>query len=370
MANDGQFYGRALWVSTSLSSLGGMTTFVQTLKDSPLASMWKIDFIATHRAGSILTRFLTFVRGLLLFVLSLMFRRPDVVHLHTAKYGSFARKGTLVWLARAARVPVVLHIHAGEFCLFYDRMPRVGQWAIRATLLRANVVIALGDYWSTQLRTIAPRADIRQISNAIPIVGRTRRRPDGRVNVVFLGKIGDAKGTFTLLDAWAKLVAEYGRPPAQLTIAGSGEISRARETIDRLGLSDSAQVLSWLPAAEVAKLLMRTDVLTLPSRNEGQPMAILEAMARGLCVVASSVGGIPELIEDGRSGLLVPPDNVHALSTALGHVIDDQDLRDRLGDAALTRARQHFNVEVVWRRFNQLYRELTETTEPIAQRSA
>ncbi|MCA1704458.1 MAG: glycosyltransferase family 4 protein, partial [Actinobacteria bacterium] len=116
-------------------------------------------------------------------------------------------------------------------------------------------------------------------------------------------------------------------------------------------------------ASEVAELLGTAHVLTLPSRYEGQPMTILEAMARGLCVVASAVGGIPELVEEGASGVLVPPDDVDALATALCTVINDHEMRNRLGDAALDRARQTFDVDVIWRRFDVLYREVMRPTD-------
>jgi glycosyltransferase involved in cell wall biosynthesis len=87
-------------------------------------------------------------------------------------------------------------------------------------------------------------------------------------------------------------------------------------------------------------------------------MAILEAMARGLCVVASNVGGIPELVEDGRSGLLIPPNDVDALGHALRAVLSDRELRERLGAAARQRVQAEFDVEVVWRRLDAIYQEV------------
>jgi glycosyltransferase involved in cell wall biosynthesis len=87
-------------------------------------------------------------------------------------------------------------------------------------------------------------------------------------------------------------------------------------------------------------------------------MAVLEAMACGVCVVASDVGGIPELVEDGQSGMLVPPDDVDALVRALRAVLSDRDLRDRLGAAARRRVQAEFDIDVVWRRLDALYQEV------------
>ena len=357
--------GRVLWASTSLQTRGGITTFVQTMRATPLSAAWKIDHVATHRDGSVLTRVLAFAQGLVSFLRLLLGSRPDVVHLHAAKDASVARKAVLLWMARAVRVPVVLHVHSGQFSAFYDRMPRPVRWCIRRTLCRASAVVALGHLQAQRLHHIASDARIVAIPNAIRIIGPGRRAgPSEPVHVVFLGRIGDAKGTFTLLDAWAKLVTEGSSlASAKLTIAGNGEVDRARAVVARLGLAESVQVCSWLSTAEVADLLATAHVLTLPSRYEGQPMAVLEAMARGLCVVASAVGGIPNLIEDGTSGVLVPPDDVDALATALRTVISDREMQRRLGDAALGRARQTFDVDVIWRRFDALYQELMRPTD-------
>lgn len=349
--------GRVLWVSTSLSTRGGISSCVRTLQGSPLWEEWSVEHIATHRDGSAATRILAFARGFAIFVGTLARRRPDLVHLHMASYGSFARKATLAWLAKAARLPVVLHVHGSEFGLFYQRSPALLRLIIRATLTRADAVVALGNRWADLLGSIAPQAHLTVIPNAVPLGAPVRQPGAGdRVHVVFLGAIGDRKGTFTLLDAWARLAGDAWQ--ARLTIAGDGEVARARETIARLGLGTSVELMNWLSEAQVGDLLRSAQVLVLPSRNEGQPMAVLEAMANGLCVIAGDAGGIPDLVVDGISGLLVPPGDVPALTTTLRHVVTDHDARSRLGTAALDRVHRHFDVEIIWKRFDALYREV------------
>lgn len=127
------------------------------------------------------------------------------------------------------------------------------------------------------------------------------------------------------------------------------------------GLGSSVDVLSWLGPDEVARLLDSAHVLVLPSRNEGQPMSILEAMARGVCVVATDVGGIPDLVEDGVSARLLSADDPAGLAKVLGEVVDDADLRARLGTAGRDRAKQQFDVDEVWRRIEGLYDEVTSS---------
>lgn len=349
----------ALWVSTSRETPGGMTSFVETMAATPLWERWDVRFVSTHRPGSVADRLREFARGAARFVSALALDPPAVVHLHMAKSGSFFRKAALLWLAAARGVPVVLHMHGGEFRVFYDRMPAPVRWTVRATLRRASTVVALGARWAERLRDIAPGARIVDIPNPVHIAGPVSQPGPGEpVHVVFLGKMGPAKGTYLLLDAWSKLVAGETRVPCRLTLAGNGEVEAVRAAVSELGLDATVDVRSWLSAVEVGELLGTAQVLALPSRNEGQPMSILEAMSRGICVVATAVGGIPDLVEDGVSALLVPVDDGDALTGALRRVIDDPALRARMGDAGLERARRDFDVSVIWKRLDHLYGEL------------
>ncbi len=349
---------RALWASTALDTKGGVASYVRTLWQTPLASTWSAQHIATHRDGSTLLKILTFARAIGVFGAALSRRRPDVVHLHMASYGSFVRKATLAAMARLRGVPVVIHLHGGEFHSFYARSPRVLQAVIRSTLEHAAAVVALGERWAERVRQIAPAARVHVVPNAVAPVGPVRQPAASEpVHVVYLGEIRDGKGTFLLLDAWAKIVVESA-VPIRLTIAGNGELARAQQRIAELGLGGSVQLRSWLAADEVAVLLRSAQVLTLPSFAEGQPMAVLEAMANGLCVVATDVGGIPEMLAE-ECGLLVSPGDVNALGAALRQVIDNPVERTRLGDRGLDRVRTTFDTAVVWRRIDELYREVT-----------
>jgi glycosyltransferase involved in cell wall biosynthesis len=350
--------GRALWVSTALDTRGGVASCVRTLAGTPLYTEWSVRHIPTHRDGPAVLKALTFAAGLLRYVFALVVRRPDVVHLHMASYGSFVRKATLARLARSARIPVVLHVHGAEFHIFYARSPRALQAWIRSTLTSSAVVLALGENWAERLRLIAPSAPVVVVPNAVVPVGPSSEPTDGEpVHVVFLGEIGDRKGTFTLLDAWAKASVE-ARLPARLTIAGAGESERAERRIAELGLTASVDLRGWLSQAEVADLLATAQLLCLPSRDEGQPMAVLEAMANGLCVVAGDVGGVPDLLAE-QSGVLVPPDDVDSLAAALRALIDDPIERARIGRRALQRVRDTFDIDVLWRGIDVLYREVS-----------
>ncbi|WP_211435733.1 glycosyltransferase family 4 protein [Trujillonella endophytica] len=336
-----------------------MATYVRTMQRTPLWGEWDIRHVATHRDGSVATRVIVFLGGATAFVRELLLHRPAVVHLHTASYGSFARKSLLAWAARGARVPVVLHVHGGAFRDFYRAAPWLVRRYVRATLQMADAVVALGETWQRMLQEISPGARVVVIPNAVrPGAPVEQPGPGETVRVLFLGSIHEAKGAFLLLDAWRRLGDARRGPPADLVMAGNGAVDEARAKVADLGLADQVRVTGWVPQRQVETLLRGSHVLVLPSFAEGQPMALLEAMAQGLCVVASSVGGIPDLI-DGECGVLVPPGDGDALVAALCTVLADPELRSRLGGRALDRVRERFDVDRVWRAIDGLYEDVT-----------
>jgi glycosyltransferase involved in cell wall biosynthesis len=355
---------RALWVSTSTETRGGIASYVRAMQQTPLWNDWNIRHVATHRDGSAAEKIAAFALGALLFVVELIRFRPSVIHLHASTRGSFVRKAVLFWISRPARVPVVLHMHGSGFQAYYENSPRAVQAVIRATLCRASAFVTLGEVWAARMRVIAPTARITAIPNAVRLARRADQPALGEpTHVVFLGRIGDHKGTFRLLDAWAKLACESGFSTksgnfATLTIAGDGEVVRARRLIHELCLEDTVEVHDWLSESEVGELLDHAQVLVLPSRNEGQPMAVLEAMARGLCVIASNVGGLPEMI-GGGCGVIISPDDTEAIAAALRLVVNDHELRARYGAAAYARVENQFDIRAVGRRLDALYRQVS-----------
>lgn len=155
--------------------------------------------------------------------------------------------------------------------------------------------------------------------------------PDSRDHqaVLFVGRLVPQKDPHTLLDAWGELHPAGGQT---LSIVGAGHLRGELESLARMrslvGVNFRGQ------RSDLADLYRRHGVFVLPSRGEGCPNALLEAMASGCAVVASAIGGIQDIVEDGVNGLLVPPGDPNALATALRRVLDDSALRSRLGRAA------------------------------------
>jgi glycosyltransferase involved in cell wall biosynthesis len=168
-----------------------------------------------------------------------------------------------------------------------------------------------------------------------------------------VGRLEPRKGTTTLLAAFAALRAQ-GRHDAALVVVGDGPL-RAELDLEagRLGIAPHVQLLG--DRADVGAVLSALDVFVLPSRTEGMSNALLEGMAMALPVVATAVGGTPEVIADGQSGLLVPADEPVAMAGAMGHLLDDPALAARLGAAARQTVEARYGARSMVRRLEAVY---------------
>lgn len=162
---------------------------------------------------------------------------------------------------------------------------------------------------------------------------------------------------FDLLEAWARVVARC--PNAELWVVGpdhtNGRFSREARS-GRYGCS--IRVNPPVPLPDVAEVMRQAQVFCLPSHGEGTPNSVMEALASGLPVVATTVGGIPDIVESSRTGILVEQGDVQGLAEALVSLLQDSDCRFRMGEAAHEFARMHLDARKTVLRLVGLYREL------------
>jgi glycosyltransferase involved in cell wall biosynthesis len=172
--------------------------------------------------------------------------------------------------------------------------------------------------------------------------------------LVHVGRFAPPKNHALLVQAFAQV---HSDAPLYLLLVGGGELESAvREQVAGLGLQERVRFLGT--RADVADILRASDVFVLSSRWEGNPMSVMEAMAAGLPVVSTAVGGVPELVREGETGLLVPSEDAGALAQALQALVDDPAQRQAMGDAARQRAVARFDIRHTVRRYEQLYEKL------------
>jgi glycosyltransferase involved in cell wall biosynthesis len=291
--------------------------------------------LVTRGQKNIYWALVVFAQALVRFGIAASRGEVDLIHLQLAWRGSAYRKLIIAAVARYFGVPYIVYLHAGQFDQF---------WSTRGTYLRRRInrlfvdsaaIIVLGDYGArvilNRLPTLQHKITILPNASTSPSQLNPGRSESERIRISFLGRLEPEKGVPQLVDALGKLAC---RADWTATLAGSGALQQTRDQAQRLGIADRVDFPGWLDPPETAALLQQTDILALPSFIETLPMAIIEAFAYGIPVVATPVGAIPEVVAHGRNGLLVPVGHVEALANALSQLLDNGALRRSLGDAA------------------------------------
>ncbi|HEY7888885.1 MAG TPA: glycosyltransferase family 4 protein [Steroidobacteraceae bacterium] len=361
-----------LMVGTDLDGTGGIRAVVCGYIDAGLFDRYRCTYVATHRPGSVWTKAAMALGGWWRVARALATLDAPLVHIQTASRSSFWRKSVVCLLARAARRPYLLHVHGGEFMKFYgEESSRLVQRVIRHTLAHAALVIALSEEWRERLQTVSPTACVEVVPNGVRLPEiPALRQPRGREpSLLFVGDLIRAKGTYDLLHAFALVAGRF--PHLKLTCAGGGDVDAIRRLAEEHDLQQRVACPGWLGPERLRAELAGAGVFALPSYAEGMPMALLEAMSWGLPVIATPVGGVPQVIEHEVNGLLVGPGDIDGLATAIERLMGDAALRERLGAAARRTIATRFSLDVtldrlgeVYRRFGLEPREMTRGRRP------
>lgn len=334
---------------------GGISAMVNVCFEHGLFGRWEARYLPTHCDGSKLRKALRAAWSLAQFAGMLALGRVALAHVHIASDASFWRKAAFITLARAAGVPYILHVHAGDFEAYYRRASRPARALLRNVYANAAVVIALSPAWRAPIEAVVPQARVVVVPNPVSIPAWNAHAAPRRPIALFLGVVRPEKGVYELLAAWQQVLARL--PDARLVIAGSGELDRAGALARELGIAGSIDFPGWIGAEEKARLLAKASVLVLPSHFEALPMAVLEGMAAGLPIVATRVGSIPDAVGED-AGLLVPPRDVDALAAALATALGEGPRRIAMGAAARLRARNTYSADVVVPAIEQLWSSL------------
>ncbi len=285
--------------------------------------------------------------------------RPDVVHTH--QIGALFYAGPA---ARRAGVPVVVHTEHGKHYDHRRRTRWLGRLAARGAArffcVSADIAAAVGAH------RIAPPGKIRVVPNGIDTTRFQEENEAGAVRqslgipanapvIGTVGRLSEVKRQDLLIRAFQQVRARLA--DAHLLLVGDGPwLGRLRELVAGLGLADSVHFAGY--QAQPAPYLQAMDLFALTSQSEGMPLAVLEAWAAGLPVVATRVGGLPELVDDGRTGILVAFGDDAALARALGDLLADPATARRLGAAGRDRVEARYSLRRMADEYQRHYNEL------------
>ncbi len=262
--------------------------------------------------------------------------RPDIVHIHFAM-----PVGPLGYLIKkTCGIPYIITLHGGGIPGFFTSRKMALWYKLLLPFTKpiwreASAVVAVSQGLKELAARSYPEADISVIPNGIDCERFHPRGYDAagkeKVVLIFVGRVAEQKGLKYLLKSLTH-VMELTERPFELRIVGDGPLQDEMKALARsLGIREKVRFIGWVSQDEVVRQLREGDIFVLPSLIEGLSIAMLQAMACGLPVVATDTQGNNELVRPGENGLLVPVGDTQALARALFALIDDEALREAMG---------------------------------------
>jgi polysaccharide biosynthesis protein VpsI len=341
-------------IGPSLEQRGGIVSVLRALRQWLVDHDFEVTLIRTTSDGGFLSRLAAFWAAWLSIVCLCITRNCDLVHLHMASRGSCFRKGLLALVCIALHMPYVIHLHGGKFQEFYSsELSSVGRLIVRVIFQRAARVVALSKVWKTWIESEIGVRDVAVVFNGVDSACDSVECSVKEQRILFLGRLVSQKGMDELLAAMDLVLAKI--PNAVLELGGDGDVEHYKKLTSGL---QNIRYLGWVDEAGRRAAFVRATVFCLPSWNEGLPMSILEAMSAGLPVVSTTVGGIPEAVTDGVSGLLVSPKDTVALADALCKLLSDPNLVRAMGQEGKKRQLVDFSLDAMGEKCVEVYRHV------------
>jgi glycosyltransferase involved in cell wall biosynthesis len=264
----------------------------------------------------------------------------DILHAHMGADNSFYRKKIFIDTAAFWGKSIIIHQHGGDFQTFYYvKSNEKTQAMIRRTLNKAVAFLVLAPPWVDFFAPLIPRERITVLANAvrIPLKGK---QDFSNCNLLLLSRLCEEKGVGDVLAVWPRIIEKF--PDACLYLGGVWDSRMLREQAEALGTS--VKYLGWIGEAEKEKYRERCSIFVMPTHFDGISLSVLEAMAAGMAVLTTHVGGIPEVITDGVEGRLIAPKDREALDDVLTELLKSEELRRKLGCAARRQAESRDSI--------------------------
>jgi glycosyltransferase involved in cell wall biosynthesis len=330
---------------------GGMASVLEVYSKS----IPHFNFISTYHNRNTLYNIFYYCRSVIKFIGKLIGNRKiKIVHLHSASRGSFLRKSILIIIAKLFRKKTVLHMHGGEFKIFYQQSGSF-QFLIRYILNTVDELVCLSDEWKNYFDSVTKNKQSIILNNPVIFPGTVEENKINLpVNILFLNHVTSKKGVFDVVEVFIKNKA-WLKNTFKLVIAGAGEGTEKLQSILAEDKDpDFIEFKGWISGKEKEKLLKDSNIFILTSYNEGLPMSILEAMSYGKPVIATKVGGIPRIVKPGENGWLVEPGDTIALKEIFEQIKSNLPALPTFSNNSL-KIVQDYSPEKVNEKLNEIY---------------
>lgn len=343
---------RVLVVATSRKTRGGITSVVKAHETGEQWKKYYCRWIQTHRDGPAWRKVWYLVTALIEYIVLLPWY--DIVHIHVGLRTSVDRKLIFAKIAKYFHKRIIVHFHpATEKHLFDSEF----SGKIKQLFECSDKLLVLSPQWVTWINQAFPNNhfDMSVVYNPCPQVKRnfSMRKKE----ILYAGILSDRKGYNRLLKAFAKVTDKF--PDWKLVFAGNGEIDKAKQLREELGIPEQrVEFLGWVSGNMKTETFQRASIYCLPSWGEGFPMGVLDALAYGIPVITTPVGGVEQVLHHGKDCLIFDTYNIDALANALEQMMGDECLRTSIVHEADKLVNTCFNIKQINREIGDKYKEI------------
>ncbi len=369
---------KILVVSPTPPPYSGPEVMTAQMLNSPLKNKYQLIHFNISKGREVDTKarfdWINISYGLLqpLQLFGLMVRhRPDLVYTNLAQnLGGFLRYASFILVVALFRKPIVVRVMGDGFNHFYDRSPPLLQWLIKVILKRVDRFIVRAETLKRQFAGLVPPAKLRVVYSGIETqrFNRPRSHPHGdHTRILFVGYLTKAKGALDLLQAVPIVAAAQPNVTFQLmgskidveqniTYVDNPESNEAvlQRLLSRKEVMDHLELLGVQAGEKKVDTFVNADIFVLPSYSEAFPTVVLEAMAAGLPVIATPVGALPEVFDNGAI-LFVEPGNVSQLAEAVLRLINDSNFRRQIAASGRQIVQERFDLKVYAAQLDRLF---------------
>ena len=343
---------KVLMVGPDRSVHGGISGVVNNYYDAGITEKVDLNYIGTMVEGSKLRKLWQAVKAYIKF-LKLLPEYP-IVHVNVASDSSYYRKSLFIKAAKRAGRKIVIHQHGGDFETFYEKEQNDrGRARIRQVLGMGDVFLVLSPKLKQFFKGILEPSKVILFPNAVPVPDSIEKEY-GKQKILFLGRLCKEKGLRELFSVLPQLHEQF--PQMRLLLGGIWEDEDLREEAAKM--KEYVTDLGWLQGEAKKDYLRISDLFVFPTYFEGQPVSVLEAMAYQCGIVATNVGGIPQMVEPGQTGLLIKPKDPEGLKSALEKLLSDPELCECLGKNARAKVQKEFSIEKSLQELIKIYQQL------------
>lgn len=344
-------------VVPSFYAKGGIATVVSGYKGSEIEKHYNIQYIESYCDGNKIKKIFKAIGAYFSFLKEMVRNKPDLVHIHSSFGGSFYRKLPFVYIANFFNIPVINHIHGSEIANLYINASKKKKQLVESCFNKCKYLVVLSEEWKNNLQVVNTKTPKIVIENYSTIHKECLKRKNHQKKIIlFLGFITELKGCFDIPEIAKKVIEKNEN--VEFILAGSGEIEMLQKIIAKQGISQYFSFPGWVKKGEKEKLLKNADIFFLPSYTEAMPMSILEAMGFGLPIVATNVGGIPQLVEEGRNGYMTEPGKIDGFVKAILELIGSDELIYSMGKEGIKKAYEKYSLEKHLKKLCKLYEDV------------